>query len=176
MSEFVYRKYYKPILLIIALSAFLYISYQIITIYLLLAISILIALILKPFVYLLEKQKLSRTLSSLIVFISFLLIIYLSLSFLIPQLVSQMNQLVITLKDVSLNQEISLFEKKVIKVLPIIKEGEISSRVQNFFKDQIYAIIITGYQLLKLKLNIFTYLYKLFHRCPNTQLRSPFSS
>jgi len=137
MSDFSYKKFYKPFLVIVALLSFLFISYQIITIYLLLAISVLIALVLKPFVYMLEKQKLSRTFSTVIVFVSFLLIIYFSLSFLIPQLIYQMNQLVNTLKDVSLNQEISLFEKKIIKVLPFIKEGEINSRIQNFFKDQI---------------------------------------
>lgn len=137
MNEFNYNKFYKSLLLLIALALFLYISYQLITIYIILTISILIALMLKPFVYLLEKQKISRALSALIVFISFILIIYLSLSFLVPQLISQMNQLVNSLKNVSLNQEIILFEKKIIKVLPFINEGDISSRVENFFKDQI---------------------------------------
>lgn len=137
MSEVSYKKFYKFFIGIIIATLFLYISYQIITIYLLLAISLLIALILKPFVYFLEKQKLSRTLSTLIVFTSFLLIIYFSISFLIPSLISQMNQLINTLKDVSFNQEISLLEKKIIKVLPFIKEGEITLRIQNFLRDQI---------------------------------------
>ncbi len=137
MSEAALKKFYKPFFITIILAGFLFISYQIITIYILLAVSVLIALILKPFVYLLEKQKLTRTLSTVIVFLSFLLIIYLSLYFLIPQLILQMNQLIATLKDLSLNQEISLFEKKIIKILPFIKEGEISNRIQNFFKDQI---------------------------------------
>lgn len=137
MSEATYYKFYKPILLIIALALFLFISYQLITIYIILTISILLALMLKPFVYLLEKQKLSRTLSSLIVFLAFLLIIYLSLSFLIPQLIIQMNALVNSLKNVSLNQEIILFEKKIIKMLPFISEGDISGRIEDFLKDQI---------------------------------------
>ncbi|MCS7054546.1 MAG: AI-2E family transporter [Ignavibacterium sp.] len=137
MSEVSYKKFYKFFIGIILATLFLYISYQIITIYLLLAISLLIALILKPFVYFLEKQKLSRTLSTFIVFISFLLIIYFSISFLIPPLISQMNQLINTLKNVSFNQEISLLEKNIIKALPFIKEGEISHRIQNFFRDQI---------------------------------------
>lgn len=137
MNESSYYKFYKPILLIIALALFLFISYQLIAIYIILTISILLALMLKPFVYLLEKQKLSRTLSSLIVFLAFLLIIYLSLSFLIPQLIIQMNALVNSLKNVSLNQEIILFEKKIIKMLPFISEGDISGRIENFLKDQI---------------------------------------
>lgn len=141
MNESSYYKFYKPILLIIALALFLFISYQLITIYIILTISILLALMLKPFVYLLEKQKLSRTLSSLIVFLAFLMIIYLSLSFLIPQLIIQMNALVNSLKNVSLNQEIILFEKKIIKMLPFINEGDISGRVENFLKEQIIYLL-----------------------------------
>jgi predicted PurR-regulated permease PerM len=159
MSEISSKIIYKSVIYLIAIGLLLWISYQIIHIYLIVAISILIALMLKPFVYLLQKQKLSRTLSSFIVFTSFLFIIYLSLSFLIPQLSSQVSQLIELLKGVPLSQEISAFEKKIIKALPFIKEGEISSRVQKFFYDQMIHSFNHLYNYLNSLISLIAFIF-----------------
>jgi predicted PurR-regulated permease PerM len=130
------KKTYKTVLFLITFLTVFFLLYILQDIVILVAISILLALIIKPFVYYLEKQKISRTLSSLIVFVSFLLLIYFSLSFLIPQLISQMQQLIGALKDVSIKQEILEFEKKLLKLFPFIKDGEISSRIENLIYEQ----------------------------------------
>lgn len=130
-------------LVLITFSVF-YLSYILINVLVLLAISVLLGFIFAPFVRLLEGQGFTRTISTLIVFAIFGFLIYLGLSFVIPKFFLQMNQVVVSLKDFSLNEELNDLEKKILGVFPLFNKGELSHKVQNIlstsFSDAINHI------------------------------------
>lgn len=148
MSEQSIRKFSRNFLLIIFLALVIYFFYLIIDVFIILAISILLALILTPFVQQLEQTGISRAFSTFIVFIALGVIIYLALSIVIPKLVFQMNQLITSLKDFPLNEEIKILEGKILKVFPFIAHGEITGRIQNFFSSQFTKTISHLYDYL----------------------------
>lgn len=137
MSEAALKKFLRTFLLLVAIAIVVYFIYLIIDIFIILAISILLALILSPFVQQLEQQGFNRTVSTLLVFIGFGVIIYLALSVVIPKLIFQMNQLVSSLSNFSFNEELKLLEGKILKVFPFFSQDEISTRIQIFFSTQL---------------------------------------
>lgn len=144
MIDLMQNRFIKFIIIISITLVAAYLFYQLINILIIIAISFLLALIFAPFVKILEGRGFSRTLSTLIVFACFGLLIYLGLSFFIPKLFYQMNQLILALKDFSLNEELSTIEEKILGVFPLFNKGELSTHVQSFistsFNDAINHI------------------------------------
>jgi predicted PurR-regulated permease PerM len=144
MSDLFQNKVTKYLLIFIALIISIYFIYLLINIFIIIAIAILLGLIFAPFVRILEGHGFSRTVSTLIVFAFFGFFIYLGLSFVIPKLVSQMNQLIISLKTFSLNEELATIENKILSVFPLFNKGELTQRVQTIlstsFNDAINHI------------------------------------
>lgn len=144
MSEQTQKKYSRYFLLIAALIITIYFAYLLTNIIIIVAIAVLLGFILAPFVRTLEGWGLSRTLSTLIIFAVFGFLIYLGFSFVIPKLFYQMDELLISLKDFSLNQELSLVEKKILAIFPLFKQGELTAKVQTIistsFNDAINNI------------------------------------
>ncbi|MBK7228276.1 MAG: AI-2E family transporter [Ignavibacteriales bacterium] len=137
----------KKILAALFLSIlFLLLLYTLSNIFILVALSVLLGLIFAPFVRFLEGKGFSRTLSTLIVFAAFGFLVYLGLSFVIPKLYYQMDQLILELKDFSLNDELSSLEKKILSVFPLFQKGELSHKVENIiatsFNDAINHLTI----------------------------------
>jgi predicted PurR-regulated permease PerM len=131
-------------LLLLAIVVLFYFSYLLINVLVLIAISVLLGFIFAPFVRTVEGQGFSRTISTLIVFIIFAFLLYLGLSFVIPKFYSQMDQVIISLKDFSLNEELNDLEKKILSVFPLFNKGELSQKVQSIisttFNDSINHI------------------------------------
>jgi predicted PurR-regulated permease PerM len=138
------KKSTRIILAIIAFFVVLYFAYLLTNIFILVALSVLLGFIFAPFVRILEGQGFSRTLSTLIVFIGFGFLVYLGLSFVIPKFFIQMDQLILELKDFSLNEELNNIEKKILGVFPLFRKGELAAKVQNIistsFNDAINHI------------------------------------
>ena len=129
---------------VLGVIALFYLSFLLADIVVLLAISVLLGFIFAPFVRLVEGQGFSRTISTLIVFAAFGFLLYLGLSFVIPKFFIQMDQVLASLKDFSLNQELNDLEKKILSVFPFFKKGELSNKAQNIisisFNDAINHI------------------------------------
>jgi predicted PurR-regulated permease PerM len=110
----------------------------------LVAIAVLLGFIFAPFVRVLEGKGFTRTISTLIVFAIFGFLLYLSLSFVIPKLYYQMDQVIALLKGFSLNEELNVLEKKILSVFPLFHKGELSQKVQEIistsFNDAINHI------------------------------------
>jgi predicted PurR-regulated permease PerM len=144
MSDLIQKKISKLILSLIAIVLIAYFSYLLINIFLIVAISILLGFIFAPFVRLLEGRGFSRTVSTLIIFAIFSFLIYLGLSVVIPKLFYQMNQLLIAMKNFSLNEELASIEDKILGVFPLFNKGELSQKVQTListsFNDAINHI------------------------------------
>ncbi len=123
-----------------------YLSYLLIDIVILIAISVLLGFIFAPFVRVIEGQGFSRTISTLIVFAAFGFLLYLGLSFVIPKFFFQMDQVISSLKDFSLNQELNELEKKILGIFPLFNKGELSNKVKDIisisFNDAINHIMV----------------------------------
>lgn len=145
MSEANIIKFSRTFLLLILFAILIYFAYLIIEIFIILAISVLLALILAPFVHQLEEQGINRTFSTLIVFLGFIALIYLSLSVVIPKLIFQMNQLITSLKGFSINEELKVLEGKILRIFPFFVHGEISDRIQKFVSSQLTNTITHFY-------------------------------
>lgn len=139
MSELFNKKSVRLLLLLAMLIAGVYLFYTLIDIFLILAISFLLAFIFAPFLHLIEQKGINRLTSTLLVFACFGFLVYLGLSFVIPKLIYQMDQLVESLAGFSLNEELRLIEADIYRYFPLIEPGELSSRVEHFISSQLVS-------------------------------------
>lgn len=133
MIELLNTKTTRFVLGIIAISLFIYFFYVLSTLFILFALSVLLGFIFAPFVRLIEGQGISRALSTFIVFCLFGFLVYLGLSFVIPKFIFQMDQLVVELKDFSLNEQLNILEEKILGVFPLFHKGELAQKIENIF-------------------------------------------
>lgn len=137
MTDLTLKRLSKVLLWIFAIFIFIYLSYLLSDIIIILVISILLAFIFDPLVTMLEQEGFNRLASTLFIFIGFGLFVYLGFSVFIPQFSVQMNQLVETLRDFSLHDQVVEVEKEIRSVLPFFPVGELSKRVEEFISNQV---------------------------------------
>lgn len=137
MSENLYKSLKRFLLWSVVAITALFLFYTLIDILLILTISIMLAFIFAPFLHLLEEQGFNRLSSTLIVFAGFGFFVYLGLSFVIPKLIFQMDQLIKSLEGFSLNKELQSLESAIYHYLPLFSPGDLSSRVEHFISSQI---------------------------------------
>ena len=145
MSDLTQKKIVNLSLLLVAIIIALYFAYLLTEIIIIVAIAILLGFIFAPFVRMLEGKGLSRTLSTLTVFAIFGFLIYLSLSLVIPKLLYQMNQLLIELKDFSLNEELASLEEKILSIFPLFKKGDLTQKAQTIIEYFIQLLREKGF-------------------------------
>ena len=142
--DFFNKKNTRIILFLLGIIFLFYFSFLLINVLVLVAIAVLLGFIFAPFVRLLEGKGFTRTISTLIVFAVFGFLLYLGLSFVIPKLFYQMDQVIVLLEDFSLNEELNVLEKKILSVFPLFRKGELSLKVQGIistsFNDAINHI------------------------------------
>ena len=115
----------------------LYIIYLISDVLIILAVSVLLALIFDPYVKLLERKGLTRLTSTFIIFIILGFLFFFGLSYFIPQFLVQMNQLIQTLHVNSLHEQILSVEKTIYQYLPFFTLGDVSKRIEEFISSGI---------------------------------------
>jgi len=141
MSDITYKTTTKILIWLAGTIVLLYLVYMLTEILIILALSILLAFIFAPFVSVLEGKGFNRLTSTLIIFSAFAFIIYLSLSVIIPKLIFQMNQLVGALQGFSFDEEMKALEASILRYLPFLEPGSISTRLESFFSSQLINII-----------------------------------
>ena len=104
---------------------------------LLMIFSILLAFIFNPLVGLLEKEGLNRLTSTLLIFGATGLLLYLVLSFIIPQFVYQVDQLSQSLQAFSLHDQLTQLEADIHRIFPFFNPGELSTKIETFISSQI---------------------------------------
>jgi len=138
------KKNTRIFLFLIGVVLFFYFALLLINVLVLVTLSVLLGFIFAPFVRILEGKGFTRTISTLIVFTIFGFLLYLGLSFVIPKLFYQMDLVIISLKDFSLNEELNVIEKKILSVFPLFHKGELSLKVEGIistsFNDAINHI------------------------------------
>ncbi len=137
------KRIFRIILPFFVLGLFVYFFIELINILVLLAISILLAFILKPLVEYLEYLKIPRVYSSLIAVISAVSFIGFLLYYFVPIISTQFDNLLILFRDLRIQDLITQFERKLSSIFPFIKRGEIykhisrlvQTGVENFITD-----------------------------------------
>ena len=137
MADLTYKTTTKILIWTAGTIILIYLVYMLTEVLIILALSILLAFIFAPFVTLLEGKGLNRLSSTLMIFGVFGFITYLSLSIIIPKLIFQMNQLVGALQGFSFDEEMKALEASVIRYLPFLEPGSISTRLESLFSSQL---------------------------------------
>ena len=110
--------------------------------------SVLLAFIFNPFVSLLEKEGFSRLASTLIIFGTTGLLLYILLSFIIPKFVVQMDQMMKTLQSFSLHDQLVQLEAELYRLFPFFTPGQLSKRIEEFISSQFINSFDTVSELL----------------------------
>ena len=137
MADLTYKTTTKILIWTAGTIILIYLIYMLTEVLIILALSILLAFIFAPFVTLLEGKGFNRLSSTLMIFGVFGFITYLSLSIIIPKLIFQMNQLVGALQGFSFDEEMKALEASVIRYLPFLEPGSISTRLESLFSSQL---------------------------------------
>ena len=148
MTDSSYNHFIKMIKWTAGAIILLYLFYLLSEIFIILALSILLAFIFAPFVSLLEAKGLNRLTSTLVVFGIFGFIIYLSLSIIIPKFVYQMDHLISSLEGFSFAEEMKTLETTLLHYIPFLKSGDITQRMELFITNQITNIFDTISEVL----------------------------
>ncbi|MBU2491166.1 MAG: AI-2E family transporter [Bacteroidetes bacterium] len=126
---------------IIALITAVYFSYLFFDIILMIAISILLAMIFNPLVKLLESQNINRLVSVLIVFAFSGVGIFFILSILIPKIVSQMNTISVALSKENVDIFLSQIDVAVKTYIPFADSTDVAGKISSFISSLIFDSI-----------------------------------
>jgi predicted PurR-regulated permease PerM len=137
MTDLALKRLLKIILWISVTFIFLYLTYLLSDLIIILVISILLAFIFDPLVTMLEQEGFNRSASTLFIFLGFGLFVYLGLSFIIPKFTVQMNQLMGTLRNIDLHEQLTILEKEIQSLIPFFTIGELSNRVEELIENLI---------------------------------------
>ena len=158
MLDSTYKKTVKLLIWIAGIIILFYLVYLLTEIIIIIAISILLTFIFAPFVAMLEGRGFNRLSSTLFVFVVLGLIIYLSLSVIIPKLIFQMNQLIGALQGFSFDKEIKALEENLIRYLPFLEPGSITTRIESFVSSQLTLAVNSITEVLSSIVSVITVL------------------
>ncbi len=137
MNELIIKRFSKIALWSIVGLILLYLCFLLSDIIIVCAISMLLALILDPFITSLEKRGLNRLVASIVTFLLFLFVLYLIFSFLVPSFIQQMKQIINMVKIYLTPNQIRKVGTEVQKSIPLIKSGDLQERITRYFSLQV---------------------------------------
>ena len=137
MPDITYKKIVTLLLWISATFLLLYILFLLSNIIIILALAVLLAFIFSPFVFLLEQRGFTRLSSTLIVFAGLAIIIYVSLSVVIPKFSFQMNQLITRLEQFSLTDQLKAVQDWLAISIPFIDSTNLTTRLEEVISTQL---------------------------------------
>jgi len=141
MEETVFKKLVKLILWGIGIISTVFLLYLLSDLLIISAVSFLLFFIFEPLVKRIEKEGLNRFPATLSVFIVVGFTGYWFLSFIIPQLSYQMNQLIATLRQYSTHENMLEIEKDIYRYIPLFYPGELSKAVERLIDSQKFKSI-----------------------------------
>lgn len=136
-KQFNYLK--RIFIFFLILSFVIFLCYLFAEIIAMLIISLLLAMIFNPIVDFLEKKGLPRLLSVISVFVLTGLFFFGLLSFLLPKIVSQFNQLSFALTPENIKLLIGDIEKKLITFFPFLNSADLANRFVAFIQNIILS-------------------------------------
>jgi len=103
-------------------------------IFILLVICLLFALVLNPIVDYTQSKGINRTISILIVYAFISIILYTVITFFIPSIAKQSDELRDSYKDFRVSEKLTTVEKWLEKNVPFMKKGDITHELETTFK------------------------------------------
>jgi predicted PurR-regulated permease PerM len=137
MTEISQKKIFKFLLWFVGIIIFFLLVYLLSDLIIIISIAILLAFIFDPFVKILEREGFDRLTGTLMTLIGFGLLLYLILSFIIPKFAYQMNQLIITVKEYSIHEQLAIVEREIYKFIPFFNPGDLTKKFEQFISQQI---------------------------------------
>ncbi|MCG6913349.1 AI-2E family transporter [bacterium BMS3Abin03] len=137
MLDTTYKKILRILLWTSITFLVIYIFVQLIDLFIILALSVLLAFIFAPFVFMLEQRGFNRLSATLSVFGVMAILIYLGLSVVIPKFSLQMNQLITKLQQFSLTEQLSIIQDWLTRNLPFGDFSNLTTKVEQFFSTQL---------------------------------------
>ncbi|MFH0733134.1 MAG: AI-2E family transporter [bacterium] len=141
MKDVNVKKIYKVILICLTAALVFYSLIFFLDIFILLSISILIALIFNPIVNRLERFGIKRAFAVLLVFVLVGASISVSMSFLLPKLVNQLETISNNLSQEKINVMVAQFQNYLHHYIPFIKNIDINKNITEFLTKIIYNAI-----------------------------------
>jgi predicted PurR-regulated permease PerM len=135
------KKVLRIVLPFITFGLIIYFILELINIIVLIAISILLAFILKPLVGYLEFMKIPRVYASLISVISAVGFIGFLVYYFIPIIANQFDNLLILFRDLRIQDLITQLEKKISSTFPFIRRGEIIKHITRIFQTGVENLV-----------------------------------
>ena len=102
-----------------------------------LVVSILVAMILNPIVNFLEKGRITRTISVLIVFVVVSALVFSGVSILFPKILRQLENLGGTLSSENVQMVVDKFEKSLKHTLPFLNSINIVQKITTMIQNQV---------------------------------------
>jgi len=158
MPETTYKKTVKLILWIAGTILLLYLIYLLADVIIILALSVLLAFIFAPVVFMLEQRGFSRLSSTFIAFAALAILIYLGLSVFIPKFSFQMNQLITRLEEFSLTEQLKAVQDWLTTSLPFLDLSNLLTRVEEFFSSQLVNSVASLSSLLTSIVSVIAFL------------------
>lgn len=125
-KEGITKKILRIVLPFLTIGLIIYFIFELINILVLIAISILLAFILKPLVSYLEFLKIPRVYAALISVIFAVAFVGFLVYYFVPIISTQFDNLLILLKDLRIQDLINQIERKLSNTFPFIRRGEIT--------------------------------------------------
>jgi putative permease len=141
LKEILKNRILRFILLIAGAALLLSLSYILLNVIVLFAISVLLAFIFQPFVIIIEKQGFNRVSSVFIVFFVVGMALYLGLSVIIPKFLFQLNHLIETLHVYSLHDQLMAIERAIYNFIPFFPPGSLATRIESVITSQIIHLV-----------------------------------
>ncbi len=129
------KKIYTLILLIITVLVLLFLSYLFLDIIIMLVISLLLAFIFNPLVTAIENFGVSRFVSSLFTILACFYLIFLGLSFIVPQLTDQLVNMSTYISQNQIKQTLRSFDRSVVKYIPFVKSGTVAAHIESWISS-----------------------------------------
>jgi predicted PurR-regulated permease PerM len=132
MADLKQNKILRNVLWGLVLAAALFIMFFFYDIFIILALSILFALVLDPFVTFFEKKRVNRLYTTIAIFALIITLIYFIYSIYVPHFLTQLDSLTESLRKESLHQRILNMEKEIRRYFPFVPRGEVVQKAESY--------------------------------------------
>lgn len=140
-KEGITKKFFRIILPFLTIAVIIYFVLELINIIVLIAISILLAFILKPLVEYLELMKIPRVYAALISVIFAVGLITFLIYYFVPIISTQFDNILILFRDLRIQDLIAKFERKLSNTFPFIRRGDISKHFSKIVQTGVENIL-----------------------------------
>jgi len=120
----------KYLLILFGLLVLGYLSYFFAYIFGIVFISVLLATLFDPLIAFVESKGIKRLYSTLIVFFGIIIAFYFVLASFIPKLVMQFDSFIQTFRNISLQENITVFENQIRNYFPFLPDGFLTHRLE----------------------------------------------